>query len=299
MIIILIFFSCFCAFMLFLLLHGDHCHKLHCQIAANSFLSHIPAILFIHPGIIRLHLMKKPITKAFCWLIIHLDCIYQMITPYMLFTFTVERLMFIRDPTGHAQKIKRAGVITFLAFPWALTILYALITINATTFEYRTVFNYENNTIYTCDPIVQAFYVDLIIRQLLGVVIPFFACIIITITVLIMWCCYKCKRSRGTDYAMMGEQVEENVRDSVIAVAILNFLFTFVFIGEEITQDMLPISYPILSLFGVIEGIVWIGTLREVRNKFIGLFKCCCPRRSAEPTPVINYTREEITPAEI
>ena len=301
-IILLILFACFCVFMLFLLLHGDHRHQLHCQIAANAIFGHIPAIIFLHPGNIWLYVMKKPITKAFCWLLLHTDRIYEMITPYMLFMFTVERLMFIRDPTGHAQKITRAGAITLLVFPWALTILFALISINATNTDYVIQFHGpgENDTTHFCDASDKPHFIDPIIRHVLGQGIPFLASFIITITVLIMWCCYKCKRSRGTDYAMMGEQVEKNVRDSVIAVAILNFLYLFVLIGEEITQYRLPISYPLLSLFGVIEGIVWIGTLREVRNKFVRLFKHCCPKvcKSAEPTLIVTYAQEGETKAE-
>ena len=129
-IIVLIILLVFFAFVLYLLLHGEHRRLLPVQLAASTTLAQIPLAVINQPAIIINLLREEPtsgIPAAYCLVNECVGNFTSMIVPLTLMMFTIERLMYIRNPTGHAQKINRVGVITLIAFPWVFSCVLTLI----------------------------------------------------------------------------------------------------------------------------------------------------------------------------
>ena len=283
-----------------LLLHRDYWQFPVQKLAANSMIGHFIFSLIIHSTSIHLELLYQPLGKIWCWIQYHAIIGYLIITPYTLFMFTVERLIYIQNPTAHGQKFGKIGINVMLALPWIITALLCLIANVSFVSEIITEHpGYDkwnqNKTTHGCDAFgsQRGFEIQWAIRLIIGAILPLCASCIISFVVLCMWCCYKRKLSRGTNYALMGDQVEKAVRDSVIAVSLLNFLYVvLMFYHMAISHRRLPIQRTELTLYGLIEGIVLLGTLGNVREKVSSYCKQCC-RRRGESKPVHYDTKDE------
>ena len=212
--------------------------------------------------------------------------------------FTVERLVYIRNPTTHGQKFGKVAISVMLALPWIITALLVLIT-NVffdneigTEFEGYTKWE-ENKTKSICYVVPTSGYHLQIIGSFICIILPHLASCIFSVVALCMWCCYKRQHSLGTNYALMGEPVEIAVRDSVIAVSLLNFLYVvMMFIDMSLAPFVLPLEKPGHTFYGLIEGIVLMGTLATVREKIRSYCKQCC-RRGGGSKPVHYDTKDE------
>ena len=284
---------------MFLLLHRDYWQFPVQKLAANSMIGHFIFSLVVHPASIHNQLLYQPLGKVWCWIYYHASLGYLLITPYTLFMFTVERLVYIRNPTTHGQKFGKVSISVMLVLPWIITALLCL-TINV-FFDNETVTEHggyskwnENETAFTCYVVpTSGVGIQLIIINIIGAALPLLACCIISGVALCMWCCYKRKHSLGTNYALMGEPVETAVRDSVIAVSLLNFLYVvMMFFDASVSRMILPIERTGITFYGLIEGIVLIGTLANVRAKIRSYCKQCC-RRGGENKSVHYDTKDE------
>ena len=289
LVVVLVFFI----LSIFLLLHRDYWQFPVQKLAANSMIGHFIFSLFVHSTSIHLELLYKPLGKVWCWIYYHAFIGYLLITPYTLFMFTVERLVYIRNPTTHGQKFGKVAISVMLALPWFITALLGIINVffdNEIVTEdegYKT-WN-RNETAHTC--FVWPPY-RLHIQKLIGAGLPLLACFIISIVVVCMWCCYKKEHSRGTNYALIGDQVEKDVRDSVIAVALLNFLNVFIMFYTMVVKMAIPIEGLEFTLYGLIEGIILLATLANVRAKISTYCKWCC-KKKRESTIVHYDTKDE------
>ena len=119
---------------------------------------------------------------------------------------------------------------------------------------------------------------DLLICAVLGFALPILTCLAmaVTVTVLVLWGNYKHKTSLGVDYSLLGQEGEVAVSDFVLAVALLTFLYIHVFFGEVFIRIQIPLTFFLIILYGVVEGVVWIGTIVEVCVQFIVMFRLCC-----------------------
>ena len=295
LVVVLIFFI----LSIFLLLHRDYWEFPVQKLAANSMIGHFIFSLVVHSTSIHLELLYKPLGKVWCWIYYHAFISYLLITPYTLFMFTVERLVYIRNPTTHGQKFGKVAISVMLALPWVIAALLGLI--SNVFFDNEVVTEHEgykkwneNETASTCYVMpTNGFHIQIIIGGLIGVTLPLLACCIISGVVLCMWCCYKRKHSLGTNYALMGEPVEKAVRDSVIAVSLLNFLYVVMMFFElSVARVVLPLERPGTTFYGLIEGMVLLGTLGNVREKIRSYCKQCC-RRGGKSKPVHYDTRDE------
>ena len=295
LVVVLVFF----VLSIFLLLQRDYWQFPVQKLAANSMIAHIIFSILGHSLSIHLKLLYRPLGKVSCWLHHHVFIGYLLITPYTLFMFTVERMVYIRNPSTHAQKFGKISIGVMLALPWILTVLVGFI-INifldneiVTKYVSRREWDF-NETSHTCMVIATG---DVVGRVIMwggvGALLPLLACIIISIVALCMWCFYKKKLSRGTNYALMGEPVEKAVRDSVIAVALLNFLYVAVMFYEFLAHAYIPVKATGFTFYGVIEGIVFLGTLADVRDKISHYCKRCCPRRQDSKAVRYNTNDEE------
>ena len=295
LVVVLVFFI----LCIFLLLHRDYWQFPVQKLAANSMIGHFIFSLVVHSTSIHLYQLYKPFGKIWCWITYHAFIGYLLITPYTLFMFTVERLVYIRNPTTHGQKFGKISVAVMLVLPWIITVLVGFI-LNIpfdkeiiTEREGDKQWN-ENITAHTCLVSGNPSGIDfpMIIGSIIGAVLPLLACLIISVVVLCMWCCYKKEHSRGTNYALMGDQVEKAVRDSVIAVALLNFLYVVIMFFEMAVHMSVPIERLGFTLYGLIEGIVLMGTLANVRDKISTYCKWCCRKRRESKT--VRYdTKDE------
>ena len=289
LVVVLVFFI----LCIFLLLHRDYWQFPVQKLTANSMIGHFIFSLFMHSKSVHLNLLYKPLGKVWCWINHHVFLGYLLITPYTLLMFTVERLVYIRNPTTHGQKFGKVAISVMLVLPWIITVLVGFI-VNI-PFDIEIVTEYEgdkhwneNETAYTC-------YVrgsgnrngidyQMFIFGIIGAILPLIACFIISVVVLCMWCCYKKEHSRGTNYALMGDQVEKAVPDSVIAVALLNFLYVVIMFFEKAVYISGPMERLGFTLYGIIEGIVLMGTLGNVRDKIGTYFRWCCRKRRESKT---------------
>ena len=298
LVVVLVFF----VLSIFLLLHRDYWQFPVQKLAANSMIGHFIFSLVVHSTSIHLELLYQPLGKVWCWIQYHAIIGYLIITPYTLFMFTVERLIYIQNPTTHGQKFGKVAISVMLALPWVITVLLGLIT--NVSFDSEIVTEQQgydkwnhNETTLACFIIGSStsHNIQRLIGLIIGITLPLFACCIISVVVLCMWCCYKKKLSRGTNYALMGEPVEKAVRDSVIAVSLLNFLYVvlmFFHMSMFNTYRMPPLQRTELTLYGLIEGIVLLATLGNVREKVSSYCIQCCRRRE-ESKPVHYNTKDE------
>ena len=288
----LVLFVAFCLLVLYLLLQGPCGRLLPCQLAANVLLGHLVPALLLHPASIHLRVLGRPMSTPYCWLYQHAGRLLEVLTPYMLFMVTIERMMYVRDPTAHAQRIKRAGAIALLVFPWVWSVLLTVITINATTVSVGTQHVFvgptTNHTVYGCYRHTARPMLDLLFRAVLGFALPILTCLAMAVTVLVLWGNYKRKTSLGVDYSLLGQKGEAAVRDSVLAVALLTFLYIPVFFTEVFIRSHIPMTFSLLSLYGVVEGVVWVSTIAEVRSKFVGMFRLCRSKTNNR-TPIVKY----------
>ena len=123
---------------------------------------------------------------------------------------------------------------------------------------------------------------DLLFCTVLGFALPILTClaVAVTVTVLVLWgnYIYKRKTSLGVDYSLLGQEGEVAVRDFVLAVALLTFLYIHVFFAEVFIRIQIPMTFSLISLYGVVEGVVWIGTIVEVCTQFLVMFRLCCSK---------------------
>ena len=288
LVVVLVFFI----LCIFLLLHRDYWQFPVQKLAANSMIGHFIFTLVVHSKSIHLNLLYKPLGKVWCWITYHVSLSYLLIIPYTRFMFTVERLVFIRNPTTHGQKFGRVSVAVMLVLPWIITVLVGFI--SNVFFDSEIITEREgykewnqNQTAHTC--YVRTSFAHLI--QDAGAGLPLLACLIISVVVLCMWCCYKKKHSRGTNYALMGDQVEKAVRNSVIAVALLNFLYVLITVSDMLVELNVTIERLKFTMYGIIEGIVLMGTLGNVRDKISTYFKWCCRKRRESKT--VSYDMKD------
>ena len=295
LVVVLVFFI----FSIFFLLHRDYWQFPVQKLAANSMIGHFIFSLVVPSTSIHDQLLYQPLGKVWCWIYYQASQGYLLITPYTLFMFTVERLVYIRNPTTHGQKFGKVVISVMLALPWVITALFCLV-MNV-FFDNETVTEHisnkkwnKNETAFTCYviPVSRGFHIQMITGGIIGAALPILACCIISGVSLCMWCCYKRKHSLGTNYALMGEPVETAVRDSVIAVSLLNFLFVVLMLFEMLVAPVvLPLERSALTFYGLIEGIILMGTLANVREKIKSYCKQCC-RRGGESKPVHYDTKD-------
>ena len=292
LVVVLVFF----VLSIVLLLHQDYWQFPVQKLAANSMIGHFILSLIMNSTNIHLYLLYKPLGKVWCWIHYHAFEAYLLITSQTLFMFTVERLVYIRNPTIHGQKFGKVSIAVMLVLPWIMTVLLGSISVFfdseiITEREWNENLN-ENITNHTCQ--VRFNLSDKFIRKIIGEFIgaglPILASLIISVVILCMWCCYKKKHSRGTNYALMGNQVEKAVRDSVIAVALLNFLFVVILVLGMLVEFRIPLSE--FTLYGLIEGIVLMGTLANVRDKISAYcIKWCCRKKREKKT--VRHAKDE------
>ena len=70
--------------------------------------------------------------------------------------------------------------------------------------------------------------------------------------------------SLGVDYSLLGQKRVASIRDSVLAVALLISVYTTMFFAEVFIRSHIPMTFSLISLYGVVEGLVWLGTIAEV-----------------------------------
>ena len=228
LVVVLVFFI----LCIFLLLHRDYWQFPVQKLAANSMIGHFIFSLIIHSTSIHLELLYQPLGKVWCWIQYHAIIGYLGITPYTLFMLTVEGLIYIQNPTTHGQKFGKVAISVMLVLPWIITALLCLITNVTFVSKIKTEHpGYDkwnlNETVYGCSAFGsnRGYEMQWVSSLIIGAILPLCASCIISFVVLCMWCCYNKKLSHGTNYALMGDQVEKAVRDSVIAVSLLNFLY--------------------------------------------------------------------------
>ena len=181
-----------------------------------------------------------------------------------------------------------------LVLPWIINVLLGSISIFfdseiITEREWNENWN-ENITNPTCEVRLKiGNYIIMLFGEIIVAWLPLLASLIISVVVLCMWCCSKKTTSRGTNYALMGDQVEKAVRDSVIAVTLLNFLFVVILVTEMYFRLFIDVLG--FTLYGLIEGIVLIGTLANVRDKISTYCKWCCRKKRESKT--VCYAKDE------
>ena len=239
----------------------------------------------MNPTSIHMVLLYNPLTKVWCWIYDHMYFAYLYLTPLTLLMFTIERLVYIRNPTTHGQKFGIVAISLMLALPWVISILVGIVIsafyeydIKVETVSKR---NWDvNETRYDCFlmPAGENMYLSILRLIAIGndaLLLPMISSLIISIVALGMWCCHKRKRSHETN-----RSVDINIRDSVIAVSVLNFLFIVIMISElTIRRQTMPVRASAFTIYGVIEGIVLLATLKDVRDKIASYCSICFKRR--------------------
>lgn len=291
-------FVVFCCICIFLLLHTTPRQEITNRLAANIMVFHALFTLFTSSGALHIDVYGREVSKEFCWVNAYLDIMYLIFVPVSLLVFTVDKLIYIKDPIGYTQKVSKIGVIIMLVFPWVFSALISVITVIA---AYDHV-NVQMNVDWTHEPEIRngCFFAETenglrieayVTQAFMG--IQWLISLVCTVTVLVMWCCFKRQHRLGTDYSLMGAEVVRLVKYSVIAVCVINiayipicfYFWTMVDFHNAIFGSVSP-----LGVFGTIEGIVFICTsigVREVITHY------CCSCRKNPGKPSVNYNEAD------
>ena len=268
-------------------------------LAANCIGAGLFFSLFVRPGTIRLGFQFLPVSEGYCWLHIFLSQIEMFVIPWTMFMFTIDRLRYIRAPTSYGQKDSRAGLIAMLVVPWAIAICIMSI---ITALEQGEIVTsgqmYSNLTYYGCHAIAIPNAAHETLSKIYVFIfcglVPMFISMIVAIVSLGMWCCFRRRQARDTVYALQDSEVVQIVRDSVIAVVVLNILYSCVLF---LRLSMMPSSvvgsailsrlcYIVLSMTGC---IVWMTTLPGMRYDM----KTLCCRRNHLPTSQVSFDNSQ------
>lgn len=161
-----------------------------------------------------------------------------------------------------------------------------------------TIKRYENHTVTTCHLTSERdILLYHIFHEVASSLIPAFFSLICTVVVLVLWCRFKCQRIYGTNYSMMGAEIESMVRDAVLAVSLSNCMY-FLLAGIRgslsavASLSLLRMGHP---FFGVFEGLIWIGTFKNVRTT-ISYYCCpCCKDEPRHHRVIFDVEEENVT----
>lgn len=250
-------------------------------------------------------------TEGFCWFLSHMEVMYIMFVPYSLLIFMVDRLVFIKDPNGYAQRWNKIVLIIMFAFPWVLSTVVAFsIVITTSDVEpnkvYLPIYNTSSN--FTNDR-PAPFYVsrqtctlsrETVLFQHHWVIaglafFPEIMFVLFIIIVLVMWCLYKRKHAWGRDYSMFGQEIERVVERAVIAVCTLGaasvILTLLTSVAGRLGRRFLFDQY---TVFGLVQGVIFLATFKNARSIIIGCCCCrCCRLKALRGTEAIYNANNE------
>ena len=280
---------CLALFLLFLIYRSKR-STVH-LLAANAVAAGLLFSLLVRPGNIRLVLQNLPVTNGYCWLHVFLHQMEHFVVPWMLFMFTVNRLMYIRNPTVYGQKDSKIGFIAMMVIPWAFPFVVVVIDVALVSQRGQAFVQYtiSNTTYFYCDLERFSFGRHMFIGIYMVIfcnMIPSLISLIVAITSLGMWCCFKKRQTGDSVYAMLGSDVTEAVRDSVISVSVLNSLYLVcVIINFVLNVKIMGLaSFHLLHfIFVIIECVVWMTTLPGMRDDVKSL---CCRRKNTNASNV-------------
>ena len=297
-IVFLVVFLVFYVFTLvLLLLDKDHRSSPLHLLTASAIFGHLLASLVLTPGSIRVRLLNLPVTEAYCWLWHHGLLAYMFFVPYALLVYCIERLIYMVNPTVHKERLNKYAIAAMVSAPWIAGVLFCVAMVNGysntevmTTWN-RTRESNQNMTHHVCWLINTGHPHDR--DSFVGIVIAvvILALLILATTSLIIWCCYKENLMLGTNFMMMGEHIHTHVRDSVIGLSLLSYIGVVPFFVTLIWMTSLPLDTILLSVFGVLEGLVWIGTIQPARDRLIRLCTTWCGLRNTGPEGAVHFNR--------
>lgn len=271
------------------------------QLAANNMIGHLFFILYLASAHLYLKVLGLEVSKAFCWITWIITILYITFGHYSVLMVTIERLMFIREPTKHSQQVSGKGTIVLHVFPWAFSLTYGLVSSLTTVSDVTTTDTGNNSTKVhnTCsfhfrDDKYEHWYkltMWLIVR-----ILPLALGFLTIITAIFMCCFRKIPRNRRHSYASMGDNMDKDVRDSVICVCIINILSLTVIVVaiffNPSSGDFPMFLSALYAIQAFLQGCVFVGTLKYARLTLVHVLKQCICNKSDEMDRV-TYNSEQ------
>ena len=254
---------------------------------ANALAANLLFSVILRPGTIYDEFDHLQIAQTYCRVYNILHHVEQITVPAMLLMFTIDRMMYVRNPDAYGQRMSMPVVLVLLLMPWLLSVVVGLVSIygfsDSMMYAKGESYKYENTTSLFCThKDSHTFYTGMLIFEAIASLLVALASLIVTVLVVLFYLRYKRALAFSQAYSQLETEVTSYVRDATVIVCVLNLLFLLLFVNLFLLTEFGAISldsHAIYFLFEFFEAMFILFLLPDVRHATCEL---CCKRKRNE-----------------
>ena len=258
----------------------------------NCLIAYLLFAVVLCPAYIHKEILGNQQHPTLCAVYTVLHLLETCMVPLLLLAFTLERLIFIKDPTGYRQKLSLPLVITMLVIPW----LVSFITVTVVQARRHIITSQDNNTGHQHCHVFPSGVSDddlVVVHESLYGVVPMVLSVVASVVALVLWVRYKRGARSNAMYSQLDWHVKTDIRRAVIIVCALNLMYLAAFGISMLAKARVKTVYHFLLPnkvpFEFYQIIICAVYLTDIRNSVKRILCRFCSRCQGTELTTMHY----------